>query len=600
MRKFTALVFGAFILVLLHSHLLRAQTTEFTYQGSLNTAGAPANGNHDFEFLLFDALSGGNQVGTAIALNNVAIANGVFSVKLNFGNQFISGATRFLEIRVRPSGQGGITILAPRQLINSSPYAIKSLGAFNAESATTATTALTANNALQLGGVPANQFIVTTDPRLSDARPPIPGSPSYIQNGTSPQASSNFNISNTGTANIFNALSQYSLGSFRILSNGGTTNLFVGVGAGNANLGASNAFVGHNAGFSNTAGSDNAFFGAIAGQGNTIGTANSFFGSFSGRDNTQGTFNSFFGSSAGLINTTGSENAFFGFFAGRLNTAGQNSFFGSRSGEANSTGESNSFFGKSAGDSNTVGRDNAFFGTFAGSANTTGNGNAFFGRNSGLESMTGSNNVFVGKNAGYGITVGSNNTFIGADTGTASSDLSFATAIGAGATVGGSNTIILGRIGGADSVRIPGILYIFDLGVGGSTALCRNSFLGSVSTCSSSARYKSNIASFGSGLDLIRRLAPVSFNWKDGGMRDVGLVAEEVAEIEPLLITTNDKGEIEGVKYDRVAVVLVNAVKEQQAEIEAQKKEISDLRSLVEALKTLVCASNREAEICKP
>ena len=91
------------------------QTTEFTYQGSLNTAGTPANGSHDFEFLLFDALSGGNQLGPTVAVNSVTITNGVFSVKLNFGNQFISGADRFLEIRVRPSGQGGLTVLLPRQ-----------------------------------------------------------------------------------------------------------------------------------------------------------------------------------------------------------------------------------------------------------------------------------------------------------------------------------------------------------------------------------------------------------------------------------------------------------------------------------------------------
>lgn len=66
-------------------------------------------------------------------------------------------------------------------------------------------------------------------------------------------------------------------------------------------------------------------------------------------------------------------------------------------------------------------------------------------------------------------------------------------------------------------------------------------------------------------LTLISRLRPVSFNWKQGGMADLGLIAEEVAKVEPLLVTHNDKDQIEGVKYDRVAVVLLNAVKEQQA-----------------------------------
>ena len=50
------------------------------------------------------------------------------------------------------------------------------------------------------------------------------------------------------------------------------------------------------------------------------------------------------------------------------------------------------------------------------------------------------------------------------------------------------------------------------------------------------------------------------------------------SKIEPLLVTHNDKGEIEGVKYDRVAVVLINAVKEQQAQIEQQRSQIELLR----------------------
>jgi uncharacterized protein HemX len=73
-----------------------------------------------------------------------------------------------------------------------------------------------------------------------------------------------------------------------------------------------------------------------------------------------------------------------------------------------------------------------------------------------------------------------------------------------------------------------------------------------------------------------------------------------------LLTTTNEKGQVEGVKYDRVGVILVNAVNEQQAEIEAQRKKIEtqdrsieDLRRQVDQLKKLMCAGNPTAEICK-
>ena len=128
------------------------------------------------------------------------------------------------------------------------------------------------------------------------------------------------------------------------------------------------------------------------------------------------------------------------------------------------------------------------------------------------------------------------------------------------------------------------------LGSAGSTPLCRNTS-NQISSCSSSARYISNITSFTSGLNVISRLRPVSFNWRDGGTLDLGLVAEEVAGAEPLLTSTNDIGQIEGVKYDRVGVVLVNAIKEQQGEIESQRKEIDALRREVSGLKALICAA---------
>lgn len=90
-----------------------AQTTGFSYQGSLKNAGAPASGNHDFEFRLWDAASGGAQVGSTVTLNGVAVTNGVFAVTLDFGDQY-PNASRFLEVRVRPTGGGAFTTLTPR------------------------------------------------------------------------------------------------------------------------------------------------------------------------------------------------------------------------------------------------------------------------------------------------------------------------------------------------------------------------------------------------------------------------------------------------------------------------------------------------------
>jgi hypothetical protein len=78
----------------------------------------------------------------------------------------------------------------------------------------------------------------------------------------------------------------------------------------------------------------------------------------------------------------------------------------------------------------------------------------------------------------------------------------------------------------------------------------------------------------------------------------MGLVAEEVNAVEPLLTTINRKGEVEGVKYDRVGVVLINAVNEQQVQIDNQTKELAEQRKLIAELKALVCAQNAQATVC--
>ena len=251
MTKFLCLVALLLVLIVGSTAEVRAQTTDFTFQGNLKDGANPANGNYDFTFQLFDAVSNGTQFGPTLLRPGVAVENGVFSVRLDFGGQF-PGANRFLEIRVRPAGNGAYTPLAPRPQVLSSPYSVQSLNA------------VSATNTTQLGGVPASQYVLTTDFRLSDARPPTAGSSNYIQNTSSPQASSNFNISDTGTAKIFNATTQFSIGGSQVLSVAGASNIFAGVGAGTANTGAGNTFIGAVAGDANVTGGNNTIVGAGA------------------------------------------------------------------------------------------------------------------------------------------------------------------------------------------------------------------------------------------------------------------------------------------------------------------------------------------------
>jgi len=691
-----------------------AQTASFTYQGKLSDSGNPANGNYDLQFKLYDALTGGGQIGVRMR-TDVPVTGGIFTVQLDFAVGGFSGLDRFLEIGVRPAGSPNpFTILSPRQPITSTPYAFHSLSSEFADVATTAT------NANQLGVAAANQYVLTTDARMTDARSPTAGSTSYIQNTNSPQTGANFNISGNGALGALSATGgintamQYNIGGNRVLSVAGTSNTFGGVGAGNANTtGRFNSFFGTNAGFSNTTGESNSFFGTASGPTNGAGASNSFFGYLSGNQNSSGSSNSFFGDSAGFANTTASGNSFFGANAGQANstgydnaffgsTAGQanttgfenaffgafagqnnitnsdfltgslNSFFGAYSGQTNTTGNANSFFGAAAGTKNTTGGFNSFFGQATGYANTTGSSNAFFGDEAGKNNTSAGNNSFFGEAAGLVNTTGSSNSFFGAlagynnstandnsffgvgagdstttgganscvgsgagggnTTGTANvfvgfhtgltntsgdnnaiiganadvgvNNLNFATAIGAGAVVSSSNTIVLGRADGSDFVRIPGLLTIPNLAAAGMTQLCRNSF-DRVGDCSSSLRYKTNLAPYRSGLSIVNRLRPISFTWKEGGMRDLGFGAEDVEKIDRLLVTYNSQGQVEGVKYDRINVVLVNAVRELQDQIEKQQRQIKQQqtqleqqRLQIESLTHLFCLEHPNANLC--
>jgi hypothetical protein len=625
------------LVVLVVPIAVSAQTNEITYQGKLVDNGLPANASYDFEFRLYDAASAGLLLDTRTRLT-VVVSNGIFTVQLDFPTAMFSGANRYLEIFVRPAGSGGgYQQLLPRQALTSAPYSIRSLTATNADTATNAT------NAAQLGGMTASQYVLTTDPRMSDARNPLPNSVDYVQNRATPQVPSNFNISGNGTAggtlaaNIINSTTQYNLGGNRILSSPGLTNLFAGIQAGSANTtGSNNAFVGSGAGNANTTGSNNTFLGNGTGLVNMTGQENTFVGTFAGINNTTGNFNAFFGTNAGSLNnasdnaffgrnagsssTTGCCNAFFGSSAGRANTTGRvNAFFGYLAGDKNTTGQGNSFFGSGAGNDNTIGEINSFFGNSAGSSNTTGIGNSFFGAGSGDVNTTGGSNSFFGVDSGRNNTTGNSNTFLGVSTGTfnttgsnntaigagadVGSNFSHATAIGADATVFNSNQIVLGRSAGGDSVVVPGTFYVNPEG-GGIFNLCYGFSLGStvpVAGCSSSLRYKTDVQPFASGLYLVRQLRPIRFTWKNGGPRDLGLGAEDVEKVEPLLVTYNDKGQVEGVKYDRVAVVLINAVNEQQTQIRererqdaSQQKEIESYRKLLTSQQAQLTAQQQE------
>lgn len=109
-----------------HSHA-QPITTALTYQGRLLDAGQPLDGLVDLEFRLFDAASGGTQLGATLVASNVDVDQGLFTVQLDFGPQF-DGNQRWIAVAVRkPPGVGLFTPLSGRQAIRATPYALFAL-----------------------------------------------------------------------------------------------------------------------------------------------------------------------------------------------------------------------------------------------------------------------------------------------------------------------------------------------------------------------------------------------------------------------------------------------------------------------------------------
>jgi hypothetical protein len=113
-------------------------------------------------------------------------------------------------------------------------------------------------------------------------------------------------------------------------------------------------------------------------------------------------------------------------------------------------------------------------------------------------------------------------------------------------------------------------------------------FQGSVTTPdlieTSSARYKTDVATLSDAGESLKKLRGVSFAWKDSGTKSLGFIAEEVAQVFPELVKFDAAtGQAEGVHYSALTAVLTEAYKEQQAQLAAQQSELLAYRSLFAA-----------------
>ena len=109
-------MFAILVIALVDSAHAQTLGTNFTYQGQLKQGGAPLNSTADFEFKLFNALTGGVQFGGTNPVNNVNVVDGQFTATLDFGAGAMNGDQRWLQIAVRsPAGSGNFITLTPRQ-----------------------------------------------------------------------------------------------------------------------------------------------------------------------------------------------------------------------------------------------------------------------------------------------------------------------------------------------------------------------------------------------------------------------------------------------------------------------------------------------------
>jgi hypothetical protein len=297
----------------------------------------------------------------------------------------------------------------------------------------------------------------------------------------------------------------------------------------------------------------------------TTGTHNTANGFLSLKSNRTGNFNTAIGSGTLLFNTA-DQNTATGAGALLSNTTGE---FNTANGEAalffNTTGDFNTALGASALQSNTTGNFNAAIGASALLNNTIGGRNTAIGRSALSFNSTGNFNTANGYQALFNNTTGNFNIALGSSAGASLTTGDSNIDIGNVGFPGESHTI---RIGGPQTKTfIAGIRGVTIGGTAIPVLIDGNSQLG---TLSSAGRFKKEIQPMDNTSEAILALKPVTFHYKSDNTNtpQFGLIAEEVAEVNPDLVVRDEKGDIYTVRYDAVNAMLLNEFLKEHRRVE--------------------------------
>jgi Chaperone of endosialidase len=156
------------------------------------------------------------------------------------------------------------------------------------------------------------------------------------------------------------------------------------------------------------------------------------------------------------------------------------------------------------------------------------------------------------------------------------------------------NTIRIGTVGTHAATFIAGISGTAV--VGDPVVVDANGQLG---TAASSARFKKEIRPMDNASETILALKPVRFQYKSDskGTPQFGLIAEEVAKVNPDLVVRDRDGEIYSVRYEAVNAMLLNEFLKEHRTVQEQQKEMDALRTELKEQRVLIQAVNDKVEL---